>query len=139
MINSNAILRRIQVRQSWIGPLSRRVRRARWVLLVSSQSAIDEGMLALLEHDQTLHVAITTFADDKRFLDDVTALQPAVILLNEDGPLHLRDMLNLLRQSPALAKTRIITYGLEDKTVKVYDYRRVVLAESEDLLELLHS
>ncbi len=139
LMNSNALFRQIQVRQCWIGPLSRRVRRVRWVLLVSSDNAIDDGVLALLERDHALRVAITTFVDDKMLLDDVAALQPDVILLNEEGPLHLLDMLSLVMQLPVLAKTRIISYGLEDKEAKVYDYRRVVIVESEDLLELLHS
>ncbi len=139
MINSNDMLRQIQVRQCWIGPLSRRVRRVRWILLVSNQSAADDGVLALLERNQDLRVAIATFVDDARFLDDVAALQPAVILLNEAGPLHLLDMLSLLRQSPALAKTRIVTYGIDSTAVEVYDYRRVVIVGSKDLLELLHS
>ncbi len=139
MMNSNAILRQIQVRQHWIGPLSRHARRVRWVLLVSSDSAIDEGVLALLECDHALRVAITTFVDDTMLLEDVAALQPDVILLNEEGPLHLLDMLSLVGQSPTLAKARIITYGLAHKEAKVYDYRRVAIAESSDLLKLLHS
>ncbi len=139
MMNSNAILRQIQVRQHWIGPLSRRARRVRWVLLVSSESAIDEGILALLECDRALHVAITTFVDDTLLLEDVAALQPDVILLNEEGPLHLLDMLSLVEQSSALAKARIITYGLAHQEAKVYDYRRVTIAESSDLLKLLRA
>ncbi len=139
MMNSNAILRQIQVRQHWIGPLSRRARRVRWVLLVSSDSAVDEGILALLECDRALRVAITAFVDDEKLLEDVAALQPDVILLNEDGPLHLLDMLSLVEQSTALARARIITYGLSHKEAKVYDYRRVAIAESSDLLKLLRA
>ena len=139
MTTSNDVLRHIQVRHCWSGPLSRRVRRVRWVLLVSSQSATDDGVLALLEREPGLRVAIVTFVDDTKFLDDVAALQPTVILLNEAGPLRLLDMLSLVRQSAALARTRIITYGLEDKAVEVYDYHRVVIVESEHLLKLLHA
>ncbi len=99
---------------------------------------MDESVLALLERDQALRVAIVTFVDDTKFLEDVAALRPAVILLNEAGPLHLPDLLSLIKQSPALARTRIITYGIEDNAAEVYDYRRVVIGESEDFLKLLH-
>ena len=137
-MNSNEILHQIQVRHCWIGPLSKGRRRARWVLLVASQSVMDESVLALLERDHALRVAIVTFMDDTKFLEDVAALRPVVILLNEVGPLHLPDLLSLIKQSPALARTRIITYGIDDKAVEVYDHRRVVIEESEDFLKLLH-
>ena len=139
LLNSNAIPCQIQVRHSWIGPLSKKVRRPRWILLVASQSVLDEGVLALLDRKPELNVAIATFVDDARFLDEVAAIRPSVILLNEAGPLRLFDILNLIRQSPALAWTRVITYGMETKAVEVYDYRRVVVVESKHFLELLHA
>ncbi len=137
-MNSNEILCRIQVRQCWIGPLRKEVRHTQWVLLVASQSILDEGMLALLEREPDLNVAIATFVDDARFLEEVAAIRPGVILLNEDGPLRLPDILSLIRHCPTLARTRVITYGLENKAIEVYDYRRVVVVKSEDFLELLH-
>lgn len=135
--DNNDILCQIHVRHSWIGPLSNGVRRRRWVLLVASQSVLDACVLALLERKPNLHVAIATFEDDTRFLDDVAAIQPRVILLHEDGPLRLPDILSLIGRSPALARTQVITYGMDNRAVEVSDYHRVVVTESKDFLERL--
>ena len=130
---------KIQVRHCWIGPLNKKVRRSRWVLLVASQSVLDEGVLALLDRKPDLSAAISTFVDDDSFLDEVAAICPGVILLNEEGPLRLPDILSLIRQCPALARTRVITYGVENQAVQVYDHQRVVVVESKDFHELLHA
>ena len=138
MHNSKVLHSKIHVRQCWTGPLSTNARGMRWILLVASASfIIDEGVLDLLERQHDYHVAVVAFVDDAGLLDDITAIRPAVILLHEDGPLGLDDMLSLMRHAPTLAKTRIVTYGIQTTPVEGYDYHRVFITESQDFLNAI--
>jgi len=140
MHNSKVLHCKIHVRQCWTGPLSANARRMRWILLVASTSfIIDEGVLDLLERQHDYRVAVVAFVDDAGLLDDITAIRPAVILLHEDGPLSLDDMLSLMRHAPTLAKTRIITYGIQTNSVEGNDYRCAFIIESQDFLSAISS
>ena len=108
-----------------------------WILLVASGNVIDERVLDLLERKHNYQVAMVAFMDDAKLLDDITAIRPAVILLHEDGPLSLADMLSFMQQAPVLAKSRIITYGIQTNPAKEPGYRHMPIIESQDLLSAI--
>lgn len=111
----------------------------RRVLIIEGGSLLEEGMGALLAREPDLHVKGVSFADETTFLQDVAAMRPDVILMNESGPLTSERMLDLLKRVPALAGMRVILVRSQDNTINMYEHQQVVATKVDDLLNLVRS
>jgi chemotaxis response regulator CheB len=109
----------------------------RCVLVVEGGSMMEEGVENLLLHEPDLQVIGAPFEGETAFLEDVAALRPDVILMNESGPLTSERILELLKTLPMLASLRVIMFRPEDDTLHVYEHRRVDDAAINDLLNLI--
>ena len=110
----------------------------RRIVLVATESILDVGVRTILSQEADLTVAEVEYLNDRQFLDEVAAARPDVILLIEDEPLGLPQVLDLVLQIPSLTNTRIITFRFEDSMVRVLDYQRILLAKNAELVSLIH-
>ncbi len=106
------------------------------VLQVHTDSAWELGLAGSLRQEPDLEVHGVTYTNETTFLRDVTRIQPDVILLNEDGPLSLAQLRQLLASVPARSSLRIIVVNLRSNVIDIYDpheRRQVVMTRLDDL------
>jgi hypothetical protein len=107
------------------------------VLIVAGGSLLEEGVGSLLKQELDLHVSDVVYRDDSTFLQDVADARPDTILLNAEGPLDSRRILELLANVPTLAALRVIVVRPDDNTIDIYERQRIIATRSADLLALI--
>lgn len=116
-------------------PSKRRIQR---VLIVGSDSLLDEGLQRLLEGGTSrVGVSSVAYSDNSEFVRQVLHLRPTVIVLFEGGPLSVGRVFELINDLPNLPIPRVITVLADSSTVDVYEKRQITVEGSDALLKLI--
>jgi DNA-binding NarL/FixJ family response regulator len=107
------------------------------LLLVDGGSLFDEALKSLLKQESDLHLACVAGADQAALLEAITQAQPDTILMNETDPQHTWRFLHFLQTVPALAGWQAIIVRLDDNAIDIYERRRIMATQGDDLLTLV--
>jgi hypothetical protein len=108
------------------------------VLQVHTNAGWEEGLAGSLRQEPDLEVHRVTFTSESTFLGDVTRIQPDVILLTKDGPLHPYQLREWLISKPALPPARIIVLNTRNNVIDIYDSLETQQAVVTDRADLSH-
>jgi len=109
----------------------------RHVLMVQNGTLLEEGMEALLLHESDFQVSGIVCKDETSFVQEVSSRRPDVVLLNEEGRLDSRRILELLGAVTALSALRVLIVRPDANTIDMYEKKQVVARQIDDLLSLI--
>ena len=111
----------------------------RRVVIVGTDSLLDEGIKKLLAHEPDLEVSSIAYTDEATFLQDVSQAHPDVILLNEASPLDSARIFALLKniEIPIPATLRVIVVRADDNAIDVYQKQHVIATRRDDLFTFI--
>jgi len=107
------------------------------VLILQGGSLFDEGLNSLLRRDGNLQILTVELGDAVAFFQEVARLSPEVILLNGADDLKTIKFCDLLNAIPTATHLRLVIVRPDDNVIDVYERRRVVAAQSSDLLAII--
>ena len=109
----------------------------RRVLIIGSQTLLDEGVTGLLQAETDLQVSRVTYRTEDDVIHSIEQLQPEVIVIGETDDLSGCQIVDAIFRQIALPNFRIILVQPDSNTMRVCDF--VTASHSRDLLRLIRS
>jgi hypothetical protein len=109
------------------------------VLLLGNGSMFDDSLRQLLGHETDLDVTDMAYTDDTTLQMTIAHLCPHVIIVNDNGPVDLARIFQMLANLVFHTALRIVVVRVDDNTIDIYDKKHIVARASDDLLNVIRS